>query len=39
MDVSINEDTQNGWFIGENHGKSIYKWMILGVPLYLKPPI
>ena len=23
---------QNGWFIRENHGKSIYKWMIWGYP-------
>ena len=23
-------DPQNGWFRGENHGKSIYKWMMTG---------
>jgi hypothetical protein len=24
------ESLQDGWFIMENHGKSIYKWVIWG---------
>lgn len=27
-----------GWFIMENHGKSIYKWMIWGYTYFRKPP-
>ena len=28
----------NVWFIMENHGTSIYKWMIWEYPYFRKPP-